>query len=327
MTQTRREFVLTTVGSIVTVGFAGACRRLSVPEIVPAPLWGSATADPSVRLESIEFGSDGDRVPAFLSRPARSGRFPAVVVLHANWLVEPYIPDTTAMLAQAGFVGLAIDLFHMFPRVQTWEQAQKVPGSAMQAALNREFRESRMVRNIQSGIDYLQRQSFVESGGIGILGFCGGGWNALITSAQLRDITGVVAFYAPLAISDAQHRSPMELVSYIRAPVLFHQALKDPWVKPAEVDAFEKVLVGQGTPFQRFQYDAFHGFFAYNRAPEFSAPAASLAWQRTVPFLRAHAGGRIQDRPVAPRRVEVGSSDDESTSHQARHLLHHSAGR
>ena len=115
----------------------------------------------------------------------------------------------------------------------------------------------------------------------------------------------------------------MELASFIRAPVLYHQALKDEWVNDADVDAFEAVLVKQRTPFQRFRYDALHGFFAYNRDPTFNPAAAALAWERTVPFLRAHAGARIRERPLAARRVEVAIGDGELKIPVPGQLLHH----
>lgn len=247
-----------------------SCHQPSPAQEVRPVQWGSATGDPAILLERVAFASGQDQVPAILARPSRPGVYPAVIVLHANWLVEPYIAETAAMLAQNGFVALAVDVYHMAPRADSWEQAQTIPRPLVMEAIDKGFRESRMVRNIESGIEFLRSRKEVAPGGIGILGFCGGGWNALIASAQLQDIVAVVAFYAPVNRSDAQHRSPMELLPFMQVPVLFHLGTRDPLINAAEVDSFAAALTRQGTPIDVHRYDADHGFFAYNRDQRFS---------------------------------------------------------
>lgn len=273
-------------------------------------------------LERVTIPSGKDQVPAILARPSRPGTYPAVIVLHANWLVEPYIGETAAMLAQAGFVALAVDVYHMAPRVETWEEAQAVPRPVVMEAIDKGFRESRMVGNIESGIEYLRSRKEVAPGGVGILGFCGGGWNALITSAQLGDIVAVVAFYAPVTRSDGQHRSPMELLPFMQVPVLFHLALKDPFINPVEVDSFASALSRQGTPIDVHRYDADHGFFAYNRDQRFSDSAATAAWQRTIPFLKQHLPQRPTARDLAPRRDDAPQGYLENGSGGSLHGSH-----
>jgi hypothetical protein len=61
--------------------------------------WGTAVKDSTVVLERVTYLSGQDTVPAILARPARPGTYPAIIVLHANWLVEPYIGETAAALA------------------------------------------------------------------------------------------------------------------------------------------------------------------------------------------------------------------------------------
>jgi carboxymethylenebutenolidase len=273
-------------------------------QVAPVIQWGTAIKDSGIVLERLTFTSGQDTVPAILARPARPGTYPAVIVLHANSLFEPYIAETAAMLARAGYVALAVDVYHMAPRVSSWEEAQTVSRELQAEIFNREFRESRMVRNIESGIALLRTRKEVDTGGVAILGFCGGGWNALITSAQLQDIVAVVAFYAPVNRSDGQHRSPMELLPFLRVPVLFHLGTRDPLINGVEVDSFAQALTRQGTPIDLHRYDGEHGFFAYNREQRFSPSAATMAWQRTVTFLRRYLPAPVRERELAPRRKD-----------------------
>jgi dienelactone hydrolase len=203
----------------LTHGCARPANQAAATAIPPAR-WGAAITQPRVAMDTVRISDGQDSMGAYIARPRAGGRHPAVIVIHALRLTEPYIASTTAMLAEAGFVALAVDVFHFLPGNATWEDAERTPRDSVNASVTREFREPRLVRNIQAAIDYLRRQPDVDPGGIALLGFCGGGWNALLLSAQLRDVGSVVAFHAPVALSDVQHRAPLDLAPFIRVPVL-----------------------------------------------------------------------------------------------------------
>ena len=273
---------------------------------IPPARWGAAVTKPRVAMDTIGLFDGRDSIRAYVARPRSAGRHPAVIVLHANRITEPYIASTTAMLAEAGFVALAVDVFHFLPGNASWEAARRISGDSVNATMAREFREPRLVRNVGAGIDYLRRQPDVDAGGVALLGFCGGGWNALILAAQLPDVGAVVAFYAPVASADVQHRAPLELASYITVPVLFQRATSDQFVPLNDVERFEATLRTQGTPIERIDYDAAHGFFAWNRGGVFNETEATRAWGATVRFLRAHAGRPLRPRALAPARTSLG---------------------
>ena len=197
-------------------------------------------------------------------------------------------------------MGLAVDLFHFFPRVATWEEARRAQGPETARLIEAEFREPRMVRNLQSGIDYLRTQSFTAAGGAGVIGFCGGGWNALLFGAQSNDVSAVVAYYTPVAASNIQHRAPLELADYLRFPIQYHGCRVDANAPPEDVDRLEARLRSQQTPFERHTYDASHGFFAYDRTGVFDPAAAALSWERSVRFLRDNTAQSLRPRPQAP---------------------------
>jgi dienelactone hydrolase len=125
-----------------------------------------------------------------------------------------------------------------------------------------------------------------------------------------------------VAISDVQHRSPLELVPFIRVPVLFHRAMKDQWVPVADVDRFATALRAQGTPIELIDYAAEHGFFAWNRDGPFNEPEAARAWTNTVRFLREHAGRPVQARALAPARTSLRNPNRDASQHVAMQVLH-----
>src|SRR5262245_7374076 len=160
---TRRQFVSAVSFAIGGIGLNGCSQASKHARPMQVP-WGTAFSDPRVARSAVSFKSGTDNVPALLAYPRDRGPCPAVLVIHASWLVEPYVGETVAMLAQAGFVGLAVDLFHFFPRVSSWEEARSAQGPQTAKLIETEFREPRMVRNLQSGIEYLRTQPFTATG-------------------------------------------------------------------------------------------------------------------------------------------------------------------
>ncbi len=314
-----RTALLLSVMASVATGLGCPSYRPNAPEREAAARPGS-----DIVLSEVSFQSGGDVVPALLARPAGTGTFPAVVVIHANSLREPYIGETVDRLAKAGFVGIAVDVFHFLPRVG-WEEFQNLPGDLIRSRLDAEFREDRLVRNVQSSIDFLHTLPFVRRGGVALLGFCGGGWNAFLVAAQSADVESVVAFYAPVAEANATRRSPQSLAGFITVPVQYHRATEDPYIQEADVERFTTALRSHRTPVELFTYPASHGFFASNRGV-FNPREADLAWSRTLPFLRAHTGHPVQQRPVAPPWQEQAAPGDvgDSNPSPGHWLLHRS---
>ena len=56
----------------------------------------------------------GRGINAVRALPKAKGKRPAVIILHERYGVDQHTKDLTVKLAQAGFVGLAPDLFHRF---------------------------------------------------------------------------------------------------------------------------------------------------------------------------------------------------------------------
>src|SRR5262245_36509485 len=78
---------------------------------VANPAIKKALDDPRVSHDLIEFQGGAARIGGYLARPKKDGSFPAVVVITGSSISDEYVQNTTCMLAQAGFVGFAPDIF------------------------------------------------------------------------------------------------------------------------------------------------------------------------------------------------------------------------
>jgi len=220
-----------------------------------------------------------DLIGGYLARPKAEGKYPAVIVVAGNVISEEYIPNTCAALAVAGFVGLAPNIFH--PPIGTPQrfdsQRDDYVGHSDNDALI----------DINIGIDYLRRQTFVRQegefpfarlDGLGVVGFCYGGRLALLLGARVTDIDAVVAYHpGPF--------NPVEMTR-LKGPVLVHQGNADHSLPEGQTATLIKNLKARKIPVQDHWYEgADHGFLAYTR-PTYNPDAAKLSWERTVAFLK-----------------------------------------
>ena len=229
--------------------------------------------DPSITHGPVVFKHGGkDTINGFLARPKIDGRYPAVVVIPGNVITEEYIPNTCAALALAGYVGLAPNIFHTLPAAAETPEERRLATVA--------HTDSDCLLDIQSGIDYLRGQPFVQNGGMGAVGFCFGGHLAMMLGSRSREIDAVVPYHpGPTSIVD---------VARLTSPVLIHQGTADRNVPVAQVKELEKNLKGQKTPVEVYWYEgADRGFLAYTR-PYYRPDDAQLSWQRTIAFLDRH---------------------------------------
>ena len=287
---TRRGFLCGAAAAVAGLSAIGstALTRQQQPQEARALL------DPKITHGRVEFKSGGHLVDAYLARPAKKGRYPAVIVLPGNWITEPYLPETTAMLAQGGFVGMVVNTFHLFPKRATFEESRQIPWEETQKILREQITDELIYGDTQAGVEFLKSQPFVKKGKQGVMGFCFGGRNALLFAARSPDIGAVAPFYGPVTLfpgttREERPKQPLDadVVKQIRVPVQGHYGTKDKAVSLEPVRKFEQALRAQGTPVEIYTYEAEHGFFAYNR-PTYRADDAQLARTRMLAFFKKH---------------------------------------
>lgn len=250
-----------------------------------------ASDDPTIKHGQVSIREGANALMGQLARPMAEGKYPGIVVIPGNWLVEPYIPEFVAQLAQAGFAALAVDAYPMFPKVKNWEEAEKVSRDITQKLIREKWTETGMLGDVRHAADYLSRQPFVSAGKIGITGFCGGAWNAILAAVDLPDlIAGVVAFYAPpdAAKENNRPRSVLDVVGKLTIPLQAHYGTKDRNFPMSDIERVRKEVTKLTIPAEVYLYDAEHGFMAYNRVPEFNSEAAQSAFDRMRAFFRKY---------------------------------------
>jgi len=216
-------------------------------------------------------GGNSGKMHGYLVQPTKRGPFPALLVIHENRGLNPYIKDVARRAAVEGFVALAPD--GLYP--VGGYPGNDDDGRALQSGLNQEKLRTDMLNSAR----FLKSHA-LSTGKLGVTGFCwGGGTTNYLATAMGSDLQAAVPFYGAAADTSA--------VPNIKAPLLLHFAENDPRVN-AMWPAYEQALKSIGASYEAYVYPGTQHGFHNNSTPRYNEAAAKLAWDRTVAFFRTH---------------------------------------
>lgn len=242
----------------------------------PNYAWAQQVAkdDSRLRTEYLEYASPqgAGKMRGYLVRPASAaGKLPAVVVVHENRGLNPYIEDVARRLGIAGFLALAPDAL---------TPLGGYPGNDDQGREMQAKRDSEeMTEDFIAAAQLLQKHP-LGNGKVGVVGFCYGGGIANTLAVRIPDvIAAAVPFYG---------RQPAAGdVPKIKAPLLIHYAELDTRIN-AGWPAYEQALKAAKVRYEAYIYPGVNHGFHNDTTPRFDESAAKLAWQRTVDFFNAN---------------------------------------
>mgnify|MGYP003664730224 FL=1 len=261
----KREFI-TQAGKYAAVGVTGA---MLLEQLQPNYALAQQVApdDPNIETEVITYQSpDGHgAINALMAKPAGvAGPQPAVLVVHENRGLNPYIEDVARRCAKAGYMALGPDgLSPLGGYPGTDEQ-----GREMQRTLD----GGKLMADFFAAFEFL-RDKEGSTGKVGAVGFCYGGGVCNALAVAYPDLAASVPFYG---------RQPDTAdVPSIEAPLMIHYAGLDERIN-AGWNAYSEALKANQKDFTvSFYPDVNHGFHN-DTTPRYDKAAATLAWDRTL---------------------------------------------
>jgi carboxymethylenebutenolidase len=199
-----------------------------------------------------------------------TGEGPGVLVLHAWWGLNDTIKSFCKRLAAEGFVVFALDLYH-------GKVAGTIPeAEALGGALDANYLQAKA--EIAEATLFLDERSGRSGGGLTVVAFSLGVYYALdLAAASPKHVRRVVIFYGS---GDGDYANS-------QAAYLGHFAENDPYEPRSGIDQLEANLKRLGRPVTFYHYPGTgHWFFEPDRADAYNPAAATLAWERTLAFLR-----------------------------------------
>jgi carboxymethylenebutenolidase len=265
---TRRDF-LDRAGKYA-VGTFGAAAMLEA--LTPNFAWAQQVKadDPRIVTQRVDYPSPrgSGTMRGYLAKPAKGARFPAIVVIHENRGLNPYIEDVARRLATEGYLAFAPDALAPLGGYPGDEDRARDMFAKLDGAKRTE--------DLMAAADFVKSRP--EFGGkFGAVGFCFGGSMVNVMATRFPDMAAGVAYYG------AQPKA--EDAAKIKSPLLLHYASEDERTN-AGWPVFDKVLTEHGVKHQGFIYPNTQHGFHNDTTPRYDEAAAKLSWQRTLAFFR-----------------------------------------
>jgi len=265
----RREF-LARSAALVAGGLAMA--QALLPRYAQAQT--ISFTDTRIKAQYVNYPSPGGnsgQMRGYLVQPAGNGPYPAVLVIHENRGLNPYIEDVARRAAVEGFLALAPD--GLFP-------AGGYPGNdddgrALQSGLD----QGKLRTDMLNSAKYLKAHK-LSNGKLGATGFCwGGGTTNYLATAMGAELQAGVPYYGAAAATAE--------VPGIKAALMLQFAENDPRIN-ALWPAYEAALKSAGVSYGAYTYPGTQHGFHNNSTPRYNPEQAKTAWERTVAWFKKY---------------------------------------
>jgi carboxymethylenebutenolidase len=199
------------------------------------------------------------------------GPFPAVLVIHENRGLNPYIEDVVRRFALAGFVALGPDGL---------TSVGGYPGDDERGGqLFGQVDRPKMTEDFVAAANFLRTHAD-SNGRLGAVGFCFGGGMVNTLAVRLgANLAAGAPFYGG--------QPPADQVASIRAALMIHYASNDERIN-AGWPAYEAALKAAGKQYTMYMYDNTQHGFHNDTTPRYAEAAAKLAQERTIAFFKQH---------------------------------------
>ncbi len=232
-----------------------------------------AADDPGIVTSRVTYSSPNGNgeVNAYLVRPAGAdGKLPAVLVIHENRGLNPYIEDVARRMAKAGFMALAPDGL---------SSVGGYPGNDDEGRkLQQTVDTTKLMNDFFAGFEYLMARDD-STGKVGAVGFCYGGSVVNALAVAYPELAAAVPFYG--------RQPPVESVAEIQAPLLIQYGGLDERTN-AGWPAYEEALKAAGKTYAVHIYPGANHGFHNDTTPRYDEGAAKLAEERTIAFFKQY---------------------------------------
>jgi carboxymethylenebutenolidase len=272
-------------GNIDRRAFLEQAQRFATATVTATMLWESLRPnyawaqqvpkdDPRLLTEYVTVPSPqgNGSIKGYFVRPAKAkGKLPAILVIHENRGLNPYIEDVARRLGMENFIAFAPDGL---------TSVGGFPGDNEKGGqLFRTVDRTKMGEDFVAAALWLKKHKN-STGKIGAVGFCFGGGVVNLLAVRLgKDLAAGVPFYGS--------QPSAEDAAKVKSPLLIQYAGLDTRIN-AGGPAYEAILKANQVPVTSHTYEGANHGFHNDTTPRYDEAAAKLAWTRTVAFFNQH---------------------------------------
>jgi dienelactone hydrolase len=239
----------------------------------------AAAQETNVKSKLVEYSAGPTNMEGYVAYDAKKGPQPGILIVH-DWMgLGQFTRDKANELARQGYVAFAVDVYGKGVRPKNRDEAAK-----MATQLKQDSKELRA--RIRAAFDKLAAMPEVDAKKIVVMGYCFGGTTALELARSSAPVVGTVSFHVGLSTPASADRGS------IKGRVLVLHGADDPFVRPAEVQAFKDEMQKANVRWAMESYgNAVHSFTNpaagndNSKGAAYNAEADQQSWKAFQKFL------------------------------------------
>ena len=210
---------------------------------------GAVASRAGVVGKPVEYPAEGTTLKGYIAFDDKTkDKRPGVIVVHEWWGLNDYARKRAEMLAELGYVALAVDMYGNGKVVDNPNDAGKLSSETMK---NMPAMKTRFI----AAMDLLKKNDAVDPTRIGAIGYCFGGGVVLAMARSGADLKGVVSFHGPLATAEPAEKGK------INAKILVCNGGADKFITEKDINNLKQEMKAAGVDLKFISYDgALHSF-------------------------------------------------------------------
>ncbi|MDH5379987.1 MAG: dienelactone hydrolase family protein [Cyclobacteriaceae bacterium] len=233
--------------------------------------------------EEVTYEADSIAMNGYLAYDNGSDeKRPGILVVHEWWGHNDYARQRAEMLAELGYIALAVDMYGDGKKAEHPDDAGAFAGKVMGDIEGARER-------FAAAMEVLKSNPKVDSSKIGAIGYCFGGGIVLHMARFGLDLKGVVSFHGSLGT-----KFPAK-PGTVKASILVLNGAEDPFVPAEAIETFKKEMEAAGVDMEFVAYEgAIHAFTnpsADDLGKKFNLPLAynesadTQSWAKMTEFF------------------------------------------
>ena len=212
-------------------------------------LMGVVISRAAVVGKPVEYAAGGVTLKGYIAYDDKfTGKRPGILVVHEWWGLNDHARKRADMLAELGYVALAVDMYGDGKQADHPDDAGKFAGEVMK---NMPVMKARFL----AALDLLKQSEVVDPANIGAIGYCFGGGVVLGMAREGADLKGVVSFHGSLATQSPAQKGR------VKAKILVCNGAADKFVSEESIKEIKAEMKAAKADFKLINYpDAIHSF-------------------------------------------------------------------
>ncbi|HET6807671.1 MAG TPA: dienelactone hydrolase family protein [Nitrososphaera sp.] len=200
---------------------------------------------------------------------------PAVIIIHEWFGLNEHIKNQADILAQEGYVVLAVDLYR--------GEVATDSNRAMELSSSVRNDPASAIDNLQSAVNYIKSLEIVDGSRIASLGWCfGGDWSLQLALNSSENPLAATVIYYGRPVTDTAS------LSSIGWPILGIFGDQDQSIPVESVKQFASALNASGVTNEIYLYEGVGHAFANPSRDNYAPKETTDAWQKTIGFLKMY---------------------------------------